>query len=119
MKTLTNSEIILHIKEVRKIVRISSIQRDTLSYFLMSNQDFYEHKFFYEDLEDYFDKDRKNIAPSLISLSNFKILTKEHRTCLNKNGHLTPNIMFIRLHTLEEIRAEYNFNLTLTEQPND
>jgi len=112
MKILSNNEIILYIKDIRTIIRLSLAQRDTLIYFLLNNQDFQFHKIFYKDLEEYFVKNRKNISPHITRLKELKIIDIKYESSLNKNGRITPNIMFIRLCTLHEIKEIHKDKIT-------
>jgi len=114
MQLGVTAELLSHTKEVFKIIgkKISPSGRNLYTYLLMENEDFEEHKIFYEDLENYLNIKRTNIRENFKPLQGLKLLTKEHRTSTNKTGNLKPNIMFIRLHSLYEIR-ESNKKLTI------
>jgi len=97
------SMVLEHIRDIQKIVKLSSTERDIYAFLLMKNGGFENKPILYEEITEYIAKDRKNITPHIQILDQKKILTLTYEEIL-KDGKLITNVMHTQIHSLETVK---------------
>ncbi len=101
------SEVMEHICNLQKIVKLSSIERDLYMFLLMHNRDFENRPILYKKLTEYVTKDRKNITPHIQNLDCKRVLTLTYEDIF-KDGKVINNVMHIQIHPLETVELLLN-----------
>lgn len=97
------SMVLEHIRDIQKIVKLSSIERDIYAFLLMKNGGFENKPILYEEITEYVAKDRKNITPHIQNLDHKKVLTLTYEE-ISKDGKLITNVMHTQIHSLETVK---------------
>jgi hypothetical protein len=101
------STLLEHMCNLKKIVRLSSSQRDIYLFLIMRNQNFEKQSILYEEFNSYTPKNRKNITPHIQALDRKKVLTLTYAKA-SVNGEIFSNVMQIQLHALETVKLLLN-----------